>query len=217
MKKSNYTRTIYFLCENKQSTHPDIERLEQQIRIHIPKIEPDDLLLALQQNKHKILMLDYSSYTALNSRIRDLPLANKSFETIVFNVEKRLSTDEILALGHLKGLFYRGAPIEEMVKGCNAIINGENWLPRKVGAQLLYHFRNVVELHSTPAVVDLTHRELQLLRCLVHGATNNEIADTLFISEFTVKSHLQKIFKKLSVKNRVQAAAWGKLHLNPMS
>jgi DNA-binding NarL/FixJ family response regulator len=216
MKKSNYTRTIYFLCEDKNATYPFIEQLERQIRLTIPKIEPDDLMLALQQNKHKILMFAHDSYTTLKSQIRSLPLANRSFETIVFNVERRLTTDELLAFGHLKGLFYYDASLEALAKGCCAIINGENWLPRKVSSQLLYHYRNVIELQSTPAVVDLTQRELQLLRCLMLGASNNDIADDLFISEFTVKSHLQKIFKKLSVKNRVQAAAWGKQHLNPM-
>ncbi|CSC40855.1 LuxR family transcriptional regulator [Vibrio cholerae] len=54
----------------------------------------------------------------------------------------------------------------------------------------------------------MTAREIQILRCLQTGASNMQIAENLFISEFTVKSHLYQIFKKLNVKNRVKAIAW---------
>ncbi|AIW15160.1 LuxR C-terminal-related transcriptional regulator [Vibrio tubiashii] len=216
MAKNIYARTIYFLTENK-SVNPIIERLERQMEIAIPTMAPDDLLLALQQYKHRILIIDYQEYTQLKNVISELPLADKSFETIIFNVSHRLTTDELLAFGHLKAVFYQDIDIEQLVKGYEGVINGETWLPRKVTAQLLFHYRNVVDTHTTPATVDLTTREMQILRCLMSGASNTQIADDMFISEFTVKSHLQKVFKKLSVKNRVQAAAWAKQHMRPMS
>ncbi|MGR5542980.1 response regulator transcription factor, partial [Vibrio campbellii] len=61
-------------------------------------------------------------------------------------------------------------------------------------------------------VVDLTASELQVLRHLA-DATNKEIADLLCVTEFTIKSHLQQIFRKLSVKNRSQAIAWADYYL----
>lgn len=216
MAKNIYARTIYFLTENK-SANPIIERLERRMEIAIPTMAPDDLLLALQQYKHRILIIDYQEYTQLKNVISELPLADKSFETIIFNVSHRLTTDELLAFGHLKAVFYQDIDIEQLVKGYEGVINGETWLPRKVTAQLLFHYRNVVDTHTTPATVDLTTREMQILRCLMSGASNTQIADDMFISEFTVKSHLQKVFKKLSVKNRVQAAAWAKQHMRPLS
>ncbi|MEX0335035.1 LuxR C-terminal-related transcriptional regulator [Vibrio tubiashii] len=216
MAKNIYARTIYFLTENK-SVNPIIERLERRMEIAIPTMAPDDLLLALQQYKHRILIIDYQEYTQLKNVISELPLADKSFETIIFNVSHRLTTDELLAFGHLKAVFYQDIDIEQLVKGYEGVINGETWLPRKVTAQLLFHYRNVVDTHTTPATVDLTTREMQILRCLMSGASNTQIADDMFISEFTVKSHLQKVFKKLSVKNRVQAAAWAKQHMRPLS
>jgi len=217
MAKNIYSRTIYFLCEDTNVTNPIIDDLEQQIGLPIPRIVAKDLLIALQQHKHRILMIDHQDYTKIKSKLRDLPLADKSFETIIFNLTHRLTTDELLSFGHLKGLFYKDEEIEVMAKGCEAIINGENWLPRKVVAQLLFHFRNVVDSHTAPATVDLTTREIQILRCLMVGSSNTQIAEDMFISEFTVKSHLQKIFKKLCVKNRVQAAAWAKQHMRPLS
>lgn len=216
MAKNIYARTIYFLTENK-SVNPIMQHLERRMGISIPTMTPNDLLLALQQYKHRILIIDYQEYTQLKNVISELPLADKSFETIIFNVSHRLTTDELLAFGHLKAVFYQDLDIEQLVKGYEGVINGETWLPRKVTAQLLFHYRNVVDTHTTPATVDLTTREMQILRCLMSGASNTQIADDMFISEFTVKSHLQKVFKKLSVKNRVQAAAWAKQHMRPLS
>ncbi|MGR5542983.1 LuxR C-terminal-related transcriptional regulator, partial [Vibrio campbellii] len=48
---------------------------------------------------------------------------------------------------------------------------------------------------------------------LKSGGSNIEIADSLFVSEHTIKSHLYNIFKKLEVKNRTQAMSWAKKNL----
>ncbi|MGC9492675.1 LuxR C-terminal-related transcriptional regulator, partial [Vibrio genomosp. F10] len=132
---------------------------------------------------------------------------------IIFNLNKRLTTDELLYFGNLKGLFYTYTNVEDIVRGLGEIINGQNWLPRKVTSQLLHYYRHVLNSNTAPVIVDLTSRELQILRCLQDNSSNIQIADSLFISEFTVKSHLYQIFKKLSVKNRVQAIAWANQNL----
>lgn len=213
MAKNIYARTLYFLCEDKNATYPGVERIEKALGLPIPKMEPQEFMLAMQQHKHKILLIDHNNYQKLNSAIRNLPLSNKIFETVIFNVEKRLTTDELLSFGNLKALFYRNDAIEDIAYGCGEVINSQNWLPRKVAAQLLHHYRHVIDSQTAPATVDLTTREIQILRSLKTGASNIQIAEDLFISEFTVKSHLYQIFKKLSVKNRVQAISWANQHL----
>ncbi|WP_269448116.1 LuxR C-terminal-related transcriptional regulator [Marinomonas gallaica] len=54
---------------------------------------------------------------------------------------------------------------------------------------------------------------MEILRCLQSGASNLQISEDLFITESTVKSHLYQIFRKLSVKNRLQAIAWANQNL----
>ncbi|MBS4760818.1 MAG: response regulator transcription factor [Clostridium sp.] len=51
----------------------------------------------------------------------------------------------------------------------------------------------------------LTAREKEILKMVSQGASNNDIAEKLFVREVTVKTHLNSIFKKLKVKNRTQA------------
>jgi LuxR family maltose regulon positive regulatory protein len=65
-------------------------------------------------------------------------------------------------------------------------------------------------MNPQPLVEPLTKRELELLRLIEHGCTNQEIADQLVISIPTVKRHISNIYSKLGVKNRTQAVSLGK-------
>jgi DNA-binding NarL/FixJ family response regulator len=61
--------------------------------------------------------------------------------------------------------------------------------------------------HRRSNVLDLSTRELEVLEALCRGKTNLDIATVLDISPFTVKNHVQRIFRKIGVTNRTQAAA----------
>ncbi len=55
---------------------------------------------------------------------------------------------------------------------------------------------------------NLSRREQEILALVSVGETNDEIAEKLFISRHTVKTHLYKIFRKINVSNRLHAALW---------
>ncbi|HPV06393.1 MAG TPA: response regulator transcription factor [Aggregatilineales bacterium] len=65
---------------------------------------------------------------------------------------------------------------------------------------------------DTPEVEPLTERELDVLRLLVDGLSNKEIAQALTVTENTVKTHLTNILAKLHVRNRIQAAVYAATH-----
>jgi DNA-binding NarL/FixJ family response regulator len=65
---------------------------------------------------------------------------------------------------------------------------------------------------GAPAEHDLTNRELDVLRLLVTGATNREIAEQLSVSEGTVKNHVSNILSRLGLRDRVQAALYARDH-----
>lgn len=60
------------------------------------------------------------------------------------------------------------------------------------------------EIKNSPQE-ELTEREKEILKCISDGKSNKEISDCLFVSVETVKSHIKNIYKKLNVKNRVEA------------
>lgn len=213
MRKSSYARSLFFLQRANAQPPAFIDTLARAIELPIPAITTETLMRTDPLHRNRILLIDYQEHKVLLLQIRNLPLICKNFETIIFNVPKRLSTDELLGFGQSKAVFYADCSMEKIAEGVIAVIEGQNWLPRHVQAQLLHYYRNMFNTHTAPANVDLTIREIQVLRCLQAGASNAHIAEDLFISEYTVKSHLYQIFKKLSVKNRLQATAWADQHL----
>jgi DNA-binding NarL/FixJ family response regulator len=60
--------------------------------------------------------------------------------------------------------------------------------------------------HLPPALAGLTTREREIICLIVEGASNREIAETLYISERTVKNHMTRILSQLNVRDRTQAA-----------
>ena len=60
------------------------------------------------------------------------------------------------------------------------------------------------------AELGITRRELEILELISHGLSNREIAEKLFVSENTVKTHSSRLFDKLSAKRRTQAVQLGK-------
>jgi DNA-binding NarL/FixJ family response regulator len=57
-------------------------------------------------------------------------------------------------------------------------------------------------------VPSLTEREIRILTLIAEGLTNADIAETLSVSQNTVKTHIRNIFSKLGVSDRTQAAIW---------
>ncbi|MEZ8796372.1 LuxR C-terminal-related transcriptional regulator [Vibrio cyclitrophicus] len=213
MRKSRYARTLHFLCIDPSETHLHVKEIEKHLIIPLYKMTAGDLMLFDRKQSNRILLIDYKEVPQLIVVFPNLPVMWKNNEIILFNVPQQLPTSELLTFGVLKGLFYDSEQKVKIAKGIQQVINGDNWLPRKVTNQLLFYYRNMVNTNTTPTNVDLTIREIQVIRCLQSGSSNTQIADDLFISEFTVKSHLYHIFRKLAVKNRVQAIAWANQNL----
>lgn len=93
----------------------------------------------------------------------------------------------------------------DCVKRVNA---GEPVIPGNLAMQIISEFSKPAGKQSRNGIHDLTDREIEVLRQLSTGASNREIASTLYISENTVRNHVRNILEKLHVSNRVQAAAY---------
>lgn len=123
--------------------------------------------------------------------------------------------DEALILKALKvgvkGYLSMGASGSDLLKAIQAVHQGELWVERKLMAGLLEGegFTDLKAEEQHPAVKELlTAREREILRLVASGSTNKETAQALFISEKTVRCHLNSIFRKLHVTRRVQATLY---------
>ena len=131
---------------------------------------------------------------------------------VFFNVVSGLGIEEEGISMGVRGFFYENDPFEKMLKGIQAVTEGEVWLSRKMITRCL--FNNSTQRKSTgEGKMALTPRETEILALVAVGDMNEEIADKLCISTQTVKTHLYRTFKKINVSNRLQAAFWATKNL----
>lgn len=151
---------------------------------------------------------DYATVKTIANQLKQLTDTNKYCFTAVYNAPETISTSELVRLGRLKGYIGSSASESEMANAINTLISGQSALPLSIANQLVKYYQSLILRFSEPYAINLTQREVQVLERLRFGLSNNKLADELFVSEHTVKSHLYKIFKKINVSNRTQAIAW---------
>ena len=94
-----------------------------------------------------------------------------------------------------KGYMLKSMPPKDLIAGIREVHAGRKFLPPQIVSNLAQHMGENA----------LTPREIEVLRALVHGGGNREIAKTLFISEETVKVHVKHIMEKLGAVDRTEA------------
>jgi DNA-binding NarL/FixJ family response regulator len=112
----------------------------------------------------------------------------------------------------IRGFFYKQDPPELLVKGVSAIFNEELWVSREIMTKTILESRDK-DIITGKDPTTLTPREIEILSLVASGSKNEEIAEELFISPNTVKTHIYNIFKKINVPNRLQAALWATKNL----
>jgi DNA-binding NarL/FixJ family response regulator len=105
-----------------------------------------------------------------------------------------------------RGYLTKDAGRAEIAAAIRSVASGHTTLAADVGARLI----SGLTAAAAPAApdVDLTDRELDVLRRMAAGRSNAEIATDLFIGVSTVKSHINSLFAKLGVRDRGQAIAY---------
>jgi DNA-binding NarL/FixJ family response regulator len=107
------------------------------------------------------------------------------------------------------GFLLKASPPEDLVAAIRAAHAGNALVEPKMTKRLLDEFARRPEQPPFGQVpdrfTDLTEREVDVLREVVRGASNAEIAERLYISETTVKTHVNHILSKLGVRDRIQA------------
>ena len=105
-----------------------------------------------------------------------------------------------------KGYMLKTSSADEILHAVRKVARGEIAIETEVSEKVQYH-RNHIELHD-----DLTARERDILGLLAKGYENQRIADELFISLKTVKTHVSNILSKLEVSDRTQAVVYAFQH-----
>ncbi len=99
----------------------------------------------------------------------------------------------------------------EIAQAIRAAANGQSILESQVASKIMNRFRSPQQVMKAPHE-DLTEREMEVLKLIAEGKSNQEVADALLIGIKTVKFHVTNILSKLGVDDRTQAAIYAFKH-----
>jgi len=110
------------------------------------------------------------------------------------------------------GFVLKGVPAEDLQRAVRVVAEGGAWLDPAVTARVLAIYRTAPPAAGPPGrdqdLDPLTSRELKVLALIGLGKTNGEIAAELFVSEGTVKTHVNHLFAKLRLRDRAAAVVF---------
>ncbi|WP_445001025.1 LuxR C-terminal-related transcriptional regulator [Halomonas mongoliensis] len=204
--------SVVFVTEHNPQSTLFIEYIKNNISSSVLLASPRDGAESLGDNI-AVLIMDVDHVDESHMQQWQEVLAEKECLCLAaLNMRDEAHAAEILSFMHLSGVFYRYDSLEMICKGIDRLLEGHLWMSRTLMTRLIDCFRKQ-SLNSYRPACGLTQRELEIIGLLGSGSSNIQIADRLFVSEHTVKSHLYNIFKKIDVHNRTQAVNWARQNL----
>ncbi|MBE9505141.1 MAG: response regulator transcription factor [Proteobacteria bacterium] len=160
------------------------------------KGEPDIVLLCSQ------VLIENGPHFL--SKIREK--AKKEIKFVMINSNFTPRQERQMVKEGIVGILGSNDPIQSLGKALKAVYSGDVWLSRKLIPLLVGNSRSDMD------PIALTKRELEVLSLLAAGKYNREISTKLCITIDTVKTHVNNIYKKLEIKNRMQATFYAIKH-----
>jgi DNA-binding NarL/FixJ family response regulator len=185
---------------------------EEGIQIVGEAVNGLQTISVVNELKPDVVLLDIT-IAKINGTQVVLPIREKSPKTKALMLTA--ASDEAMIFNSLKagakGYLSKDSSVSDLTKAIKAVHRGELWIERKLMSRFFDQEAIADSKGRNPHVrtketkEGLTPREQEVLSHLATGCTNKEIAQDLFISEKTVKTHLASIFRKLNVTHRLQA------------
>jgi DNA-binding NarL/FixJ family response regulator len=111
------------------------------------------------------------------------------------------------------GFLVKTDPPERLVDAVRLVAQGDSLLAPEITRRLINRFVSGVHPSRPPSeLAELTARELEVLKLLARGRTNAAIANELYLSEGTVKTHVARVLRKLDLHDRTQAVIYAYEH-----
>jgi DNA-binding NarL/FixJ family response regulator len=175
----------------------------------------EEALEIIQFSKPDVILMDFSlpdgtGVDATRSILTDNPKCKVLFLTMSEENEDLFSAIRSGAKGYLS----KNLRPSKLVAAIRAVHQGESALSPQMTLRLMEELSRTKppELPIDPRLAKLTDRELDVLYELASGKTNQEIAETLFLAENTVKYHMHSILGKLNLKDRKSVASFAIEH-----
>jgi DNA-binding NarL/FixJ family response regulator len=131
---------------------------------------------------------------------------------VLYNIDDDRRLAPLVKRHKIRGIFFQNSTPGAFIKGLGEILNGHLWLSRKMLANCVTLTTNDMKA-AGHTLSQLSSREVEVLRHVLMGKNNHQIAEAMQISHNTVKRHLYNIYKKIDVPDRLQAVLWASHYL----
>jgi len=173
-------------------------RLQPDVTVVAEVERASDLLPALEAEGCDVLLLDLQME---RSALADIEALAERVAIIVVTASER-PDDALSALrAGARAVVFKRFAIETLMTALRAVAGGEVWMPPALQAAVAAGLRG-------PGTGSLTRREREIVRHVALGLRNAEVGRELSISEVTVKTHINNIFQKLGLRDRVELALY---------
>ncbi len=166
-----------------------------------------ECLEKLKNTEAEILLLDINMPMKNGLEVlTEIKRSNIQIKVLILTVHNEIEyLLKAIDIG-VDGYILKDSGSDELKKAINYIINGENYIQPNLIP--LLNNKLVSMDNDKEKIAALTKREVEVLISVANGMPNREIANSLNISERTVKNHITNIFKKIDVADRTQAAVF---------
>ncbi|MEE6449258.1 response regulator transcription factor [Gottfriedia acidiceleris] len=177
-----------------------IINLESDMRVVGESFTGEDIVSMIKQTKADVVLMDINLPNQNGIDITaEIKESNPNCKVLILTMYDHNEYFMSALHAGADGYLLKDSPGEKVVEGIRVVFRGDSIIQPSLTKKLLNHQR------VKQFIIELTHREKEVLTALVKGVSNKEIAEELYISERTVKIHINKIFKKMNVKSRSQA------------
>nr|CAD6422256.1 DNA-binding response regulator [Rhizobium sp. Q54] len=165
----------------------------------------DDAIHIAQKHAPDVLLMDISM-PGNGLKAIEAVLERQSGAKVVMLTVSEASDDlaRAIRLG-AKGYVLKGIGAQELAEVVKAVATGKSYIAPHLSARLVESLVRPSEQTADP-FAELTRRELEVLKLVASGLSNKRIAIALDLHEKTIKHHMTRIFSKLNVSNRTEAA-----------
>lgn len=177
--------------------------LEPDLEVVAEASTPEEAVACAERENPDVVLMDlqfgsHSQVTGVDATRRIRALEAPPYVLVLTNYDSDADILGAVEAG-ASGYLLKDAPPHELTAAVRAAAAGESALAPVIASRLLDRMR-------APRV-SLSSREIEVLELVAAGRSNSEVADQLFVSETTVKSHLAHIFSKLDVSSRTAAVS----------
>ena len=194
-----------------------------ELQYSLSQFEDLEVVAAVESAEESLEFLKTSNVDII---LMDLSLVNMNGIEATLKIKSQYEKLKIIVLSSLDGkremsaalgaganaYCLKGIQVENLVEVIKSVYNGACWIDPRLTDKLKALFKKpddnfeLCQKDCENPIKPLTNREQEVLKCMIDGLNNTEIADKLVISLHTAKAHVSNIMQKLGVTDRVQAA-----------